>query len=76
MASFRSRKFDFVAIAAHIRWGKESGRKKELELLADWIEAKRKDEHHEDKDIIVIGDFSIPSRDNDLFKAIMSKGNP
>lgn len=75
IASFRAGNFDFVAITAHIRWGdSEDARKQELQLLADWVEAKAKEPHAEDKDILVMGDFNIPSRDSDLFSAITSKG--
>ena len=42
----------------------------EIERLADWIEAKRLEKTNEDKDLIVMGDFNIPSRDDALFKAI------
>ena len=75
LASFRAGNFDFVVLTAHIRWGDdEEGRKGELQMLADWIEEKRKDKTNEDNDLIVMGDFNIPSRDSDLFKAITSKG--
>lgn len=75
MASFRSGNFDFVVLTAHIRWGeRKAARKGELQLLADWVEAKRLEKHHEDKDMIVMGDFNISSRDDDLFKAITSRG--
>lgn len=75
MASFRSGMFDFVLLTTHIRWGADSaGRKIELQMLADWIDAKRTDTTNEDKDLIVMGDFNIDSRDDDLFKAITSKG--
>ena len=75
LASFRAGNFDFVVLTAHIRWGDdEKGRKGELQMLADWIEEKRKDKTNEDNDLIVMGDFNIPSRDSDLFKAITSKG--
>jgi Endonuclease/Exonuclease/phosphatase family len=75
MASFRAGNFDFVVISAHVRWGASAGsRVVELQMLADWVDAKRKEKAAEDKDIIVMGDFNIPSRDDDLFKAITSKG--
>jgi len=75
MASFRSGNFDFVVLSAHIRWGdSEAARKGELQLLADWVDAKRKEKAHEDNDIIVMGDFNIPDRDDELFKAITSRG--
>jgi endonuclease/exonuclease/phosphatase family metal-dependent hydrolase len=75
LASFRSGNFDFVVLTTHIRWGDdEEGRKGELQMLADWIEEKRQKKTIEDKDLIVMGDFNIPSLDNDLFKAITSHG--
>ncbi len=76
MASFRAGSFDFIILSAHIRWATEKSRVKELTLLADWVDAKRKSKFNEDNDIIVMGDFNIPSTDKDdeLFKAITSKG--
>lgn len=41
MCSFRSGNFDFIAIAAHARWGKSiAGREAELGMLADWIDER------------------------------------
>jgi Endonuclease/Exonuclease/phosphatase family len=75
MASFRSGKFDFVILTVHIRWGdSKDARKAELEMLAEWIDAKRNDKTNEDKDMLVTGDFNISNLDDDLFKAITSKG--
>ncbi len=75
MASFKSGNFDFVALTVHVRWGDSTEeRKGELELLADWIEAKRLEESKEDKDMIVMGDFNIPSKTSALFKAITKHG--
>ena len=75
MASFSAGNFDFMLIAAHIRWG--SGKKariKPLKLLAEWIDKRRREKHVVDKDIILLGDFNIPKVDDALFKAITSKG--
>jgi endonuclease/exonuclease/phosphatase family metal-dependent hydrolase len=75
MASFRSGNFDFILITAHIRWGEsEKGRIVELKMLADWIDEKRKNKTNEDKDIILMGDFNIPDRESELFKALTGKG--
>jgi len=75
MASFKSGNFDFVVLSAHIRWGDNAeSRRQEIELLADWIEGKRLEKTAEDKDLIVMGDFNIPSRDDALFKAITKYG--
>jgi len=41
MASFRAGNFDFVLLAAHIRWGKSAkSRIVELQGLADWVEKR------------------------------------
>ena len=41
MASFRAGKFDFIVLAAHIRWGdSESDREGSLLQLAKWVEEK------------------------------------
>lgn len=75
MASFAAGNFDFVLVTAHIRWGKSlAQRQGALQLLADWIDKKRKDAYGVDKDIILMGDFNIPKIDDKLFKAITSRG--
>jgi endonuclease/exonuclease/phosphatase family metal-dependent hydrolase len=75
MASFKSGSFDFVVLSAHIRWSTgENARLNELEMLADWIEAKRQEEYKEDKDLIVMGDFNIPKNSGLLFDAITKNG--
>lgn len=75
MCSFRSGNFDFIAIATHARWGDSiEGRRKELQMLADWIEKRFKNPDVEDMDLIVMGDFNIPKIDDNLFKALTSKG--
>lgn len=75
LASFKSGSFDFVALTTHIRWGdNDPARQGELERLADWIEAKRLEKTSEDKDLIVMGDFNIPSRESPMFRAITRHG--
>lgn len=75
MCSFRSGNFDFIAIATHTRWGDSiEGRRKELQMLADWIEKRFKNPDVEDTDLIVMGDFNIPKIGDELFKALTSKG--
>jgi endonuclease/exonuclease/phosphatase family metal-dependent hydrolase len=75
MASFRAGSFDFVVLTTHIRWGdSEKARAAEIGRLADWIEAKRLEKSAEDKDLIVMGDFNIPSRGDALFKALTKHG--
>lgn len=75
MGSFSSGNFDFVCLTTHIRWGDtEANRLVELDALAQWVADKAAEPTAEDKDIIVMGDFNIPSETSDLFKAITSKG--
>lgn len=75
IASFRAGNFDFVLITAHIRWGSRAeDRIGPLKLLAEWIDTRAHESHVEDTDIIVMGDFNIPERDDALFQAITSKG--
>ncbi|MBI5684626.1 MAG: endonuclease/exonuclease/phosphatase family protein [Verrucomicrobia bacterium] len=75
MASFKSGSFDFVVLTTHIRWGdSDEARRQEIAMLADWIEAKRLEKTSEDKDLIVMGDFNIPSRTDALFAAITKHG--
>ncbi len=75
MTSFRAGSFDFILVAAHIRWGKsDAGRVPELRLLAEWIAARCKEQHLGDKDLIVLGDFNIPKEESPLFEAVTSKG--
>lgn len=75
VASFKAGNFDFVVLTTHIRWGDSmDARKDEIERLADWIEAKRLSKYNEDKDLIVMGDFNIPSLSSPLFKAIAKHG--
>lgn len=74
MGSFRAGHFDFVLVTAHIQWGSsEKQRAEELESLATWVYEKGKEDGWDDKDIILMGDFNIPSRDSDLYKAITKK---
>ncbi len=74
MASFKAGDFDFVALSVHMQWGTKGGRKKELEELAKWVKSYLKDEYRVDRDIILMGDFNIPSFDSDLYKAISQYG--
>lgn len=75
MCAFRSGNFDFIAIAAHARWGKSlEGRRAELQLLADWIDTRFQNKSVEDHDLIVMGDFNVPKVGDALFKALTSRG--
>lgn len=75
MAAFKSGNFDIVVLTTHIRWGDDDGaRVEELRMLADWIEAKRSGKYNEDKDLIVMGDFNIPSVKSPMYAALTRHG--
>lgn len=75
VASFKAGNFDFLAFTVHVRWGdSEEKRQAEIQGLANWLQDKIKDKNCEDRDVIVMGDFNIPSRTSPLFKALTSTG--
>lgn len=75
LASFRAGNFDFLCLTTHIRWGEnEEERIVELKALAEWVDAKANEKSGEDKDILVMGDFNIPSEKSPLYKAVSAKG--
>lgn len=75
LASFKAGNFDFIAFTTHVRWGDSlEARGEALRGLANWIDAKIHEKHCEDKDIIVMGDFNIDSRNDAPFQALTSKG--
>lgn len=72
-AAFRSGNFDFVAIAAHIRWGQsKKARVAEIERFAKWVDFKLKREKRVDADLIVFGDFN--TEDPAMLAALLSQG--
>ena len=75
MASFRAGNFDFILLTCHIRWGNGTAdRIEELSGLAQWIDDRASEGHMIDKDLIVMGDFNIPSRRSSTFKALTKDG--
>ncbi len=75
VATFKAGNFDFIAFTTHVRWGdSDAARLKEIQGLANWVGAKAAEKTAEDKDIIVMGDFNIPGRNDPMFAAITSTG--
>ena len=71
IASFRSGNFDFVVVTVHLRWGSgEMERLVPLKELAKWARKRSRDECGFDRDILVVGDMNIPSRESELFRAV------
>lgn len=79
MAGFQAGGFDFILVVAHIRWGGdgaagEAERARELGKLANWVGVKAKEKYVTDKDLVILGDFNIPTTSGPAFKAITSTG--
>jgi endonuclease/exonuclease/phosphatase family metal-dependent hydrolase len=75
MASFRAGSFDFIALTTHIRWGKAAkNRATELGMLADYVYARTVADTAIDRDVIVMGDFNIPSLRSSLYKTVVERG--
>lgn len=75
MCAFRSGNFDFITIAAHIRWGDSiEARMAELELLSEWIDTRFKDKFAEDHDLLVMGDFNTPKITDPIFDILLGHG--
>lgn len=72
MASFRAGTFDFILMAAHIRWGTGAGRKKALASFGKWIKQRWQDNSDKvfDKDLILVGDFNIPRIGDAYYEAL------
>jgi endonuclease/exonuclease/phosphatase family metal-dependent hydrolase len=74
-ASFRAGNFDFVVVAAHVRWSTgERDRLREVELLAEYVERRASAKSTLDQDVIVVGDFNIPNVKGELFRALTKRG--
>ena len=75
MASFEAGNFDFVVVTAHIRWGDRiAERVAALQLLHDWVVRRRNEKFVVDRDFILMGDFNIPNRDHDAYRALTGDG--
>ncbi len=75
VATFKAGNFDFIAFTTHVRWGEsDAARLKEIQGLANWVGAKAAEKTAEDRDIIVMGDFNIPGRNDPMFAAMTSTG--
>lgn len=71
--AFRSGNFDFVAIAAHVRWGRtKAARIDEIGRFAKWVDTKVKREKRVDSDILVFGDFNTETPG--MLEALLSQG--
>ena len=77
LASFKAGMFDFIMLTVHIQWNSSGGikaRAKEIEMIAKWVEERRKNHKLFDPDIFVLGDFNIPTLGSSAFKALKKHG--
>lgn len=59
VASFARGRCEFAVVAAHVRWGASaSGRREELEALAEWLVQRSREPHFGMSDLVVVGDFN------------------
>lgn len=75
VASFRSGNFDFVIAAAHIRWGNGVGpRATEIGMLADWAIRYAAAPRTVVRDVLLVGDFNVPSIKSETFRVLTERG--
>ena len=75
IATFRSGNFDFMVVTVHTRWGKgEEERMEPLRGLAKWVKQRSKHDFGSHRDILVVGDMNVPSRDSKLFRMLKRNG--
>jgi endonuclease/exonuclease/phosphatase family metal-dependent hydrolase len=75
LASFRAGSFDFILLAAHLRWGPTvAGRAEELAALGRWIVGRTEEAYFGDRDVIAVGDFNIASTTSAAFRALTELG--
>lgn len=75
IATFRSGNFEFMVVTVHTRWGKgEEDRMEPLKGLAKWVKQRSKHHFGSHRDILVVGDMNVPSRDSKLFRMLKRNG--
>lgn len=76
LAAFTAADAELLLLTAHLRWGKTvASRASELKLLADWVATDiAKDPYCGKRDVIVLGDFNIPSTKSALLGVVQKRG--
>jgi len=75
VASFRSGKLELVLAAAHIRWGSGVGpRANEIGMLADWAIRYAAAPSTSVRNVLLVGDFNIPSVKSETFQVLEERG--
>jgi hypothetical protein len=64
-----------VIAAAHVRWGSGiGGRAREIALLADWAERYAAAPRTLVRDVLLVGDFNLPSVKSETFRMLEARG--
>lgn len=78
MVNFKVKNFDFTLVNVHLYWSSEFLRSAEVTALGKWAKNRSALAEYQppSKDIILLGDFNMPSFDNDdpIYKPIKSYG--
>lgn len=64
--------FDFGVVTVHLRWG--SGTPGTADGTANWARKRSRDERGFDRDLLVVGDMNIPSRESEPLRAVSRHG--
>jgi endonuclease/exonuclease/phosphatase family metal-dependent hydrolase len=72
--SFKSGSQTFILASLHIAYGDASGRVPELKAIARWMEAWATRINRWHQNFLVLGDFNIDRRGDDLWQAFTSTG--
>ncbi len=78
LVGFRAGWFDFMLCTVHILYGKDKPnnpkRIKEIQLIADFLSERADEDTSWSRNIILLGDFNIYSRQDKTFKALTDAG--
>lgn len=76
MLGFRANGFTFTLVNVHLYWTSIGLRQLEAKALSGWAEGRAKKDYPPNDDIILIGDFNMPSFDEDdeIFKILKRNG--
>jgi endonuclease/exonuclease/phosphatase family metal-dependent hydrolase len=73
--SFKAGEKTFVLLTLHVVYGKkEEDRIPEINAIAEWIKGWAEELFEWDHSLITLGDFNIEKKDDEAFKAFISKG--
>lgn len=76
MASFKARSFEFSLVNVHLYWSNMSLRRLETRALAKWAKSRIRKPGVPNNDIILLGDFNMPSfaPDDEIYRELKRYG--